>query len=756
MSVAPHPEGNEVDAVGQRTRSELAREIYQAHVDGLQSVRDRDLISEKLLLHIDGSGDFQWADIYMGIRVEIPRMISEFRKTENLLRPIIDNAVAHHTTNPLRFHAQSHPDRQARDRAKMDTIWINHLCREQDFNGLFSEAMYMAMPCGFCPVHRYWRDGGSHEWQDPVGPVAEDELLRMLTPGRGTIDCFVGNPFDTVFDPSATRSSIRWISYGRVLPAQAVRDHPGFAHVPGIQTLEGSTRIPSAAAFQRIARSWQRGGLEIHGSPVVDLRRGGVRGEDELITVIAREIPPHLDPRWPEGRLQIIAIPGEVDTRRGKGTAGHAVLLADQPLPGKDYSFTNFYSHHRGSDVRGKPWAEDLDQLQVDLNIAKSKRWEFLNKLIEAPIVAPGGAIGDDMADLGGYGLLEVEPSLAGWRPRVMEWSQSVLPALDKEIEDLRRALYTIGGYQASSRGEAPGSRMAFRAIVALQEADKSVHGPVNMRFQRAASDFARGCWRQMKSYGDIPWLVDIAGDEYSYLVDPYISKAQLSEQPPAYRLVNAFGSSPEMRAQEVIELMGLRGADGEPFITTEEARRAYPNHLAFSDTTDPRAVQQRRARTIATRIHHDAEDMRELHGIAGTDLNDPEVQQAAQEVFQKAEARYPRMRDDDLESHLAALSEITQDETADPIARLACQMRQELYYEWQEMMATGGGAPQGTQPMGGAPQALSSGGTTPSAASPSAGGGMDRRSVSMEAQGAGGSGARMTLSDLESQGAAL
>ena len=56
--------------------------------------------------------------------------------------------------------------------------------------------------------------------------------------------------------------------------------------------------------------------------------------------------------------------------------------------------------------------------------------------------------------------------------------------------------------------------------------------------------------------------------------------------------------------------------------------------------------------------------------------------------VFSQMEANYPRLQDDDLAAHLAALSEITQDETADPVARLAAIRRQQLYFLWQSQMS--------------------------------------------------------------------
>ncbi len=705
-TIAPKPGDNQVDAAGKVSSQSLASDIWSSHKNGLLARRPLDLKCEELLMHVDGAGDLQWAVIMKDSRVEVPPGVSEFRKTENILRLIVDNAVAQHTTMPLNYFADSSPDRQARDKAIVDTVWINDLSYRQDFNGLFTEAMLQAMPGAFTPVHTYWRDDVPQDWYAGIAAGRGIDEMGVPELAPGFLDCWVGNRWDTIFDPSATRGNVRWCQYGRLLNADQVRRH--FSHVPGINGLEGSTRLPSAAVFQRIARKWMSPGLGLHGSPVMVHRRYEYEKGEELLTLVCRETAPGADGRYPRGRLQLIGVPGEVDAIEGKGKGGHALLLVDQPLPAGDFSWTLFYSHFRGDDIHGKPWIEDVDQLQVDLNIAKSKHWEFLLKMFDAPIVAPGGAIGEDMADLDGYALLEVEPSLATWRPQVMQWPSEVLTGLEKEIEDLRRAIYTGGGYQSSSRGEAPGSRMAYRAIVALQQADNSVHGPVNVRFKKSACDFAQRNWRQMKTYGDVPQLMTIVGDEYAHLVGTYIDKDMLSDRPPAFKLVNAFGSSPELRAQEVLELMTTRGADGQPFLGTREARRAYPNPFIFNEAGDPKAVQRRHAKTVAKEILSNARKFRERTGFQETDPLHPWVQQAAQELFQFMEVHFQRRKDDDIAAHLATLSEITQDDTADPIARLAATMRQEPYYKVQAEMAAraaaaqqqaGGGAPGGARP---------------------------------------------------------
>ena len=93
---------------------------------------------------------------------------------------------------------------------------------------------------------------------------------------------------------------------------------------------------------------------------------------------------------------------------------------------------------------------------------------------------------------------------------------------------------------------------------------------------------------------------------------------------------MDAFGSTPEILAQEVLTLAQTRGADGLPFFTTEEARRAYPNRQLFDTALDPKAVQRRRAKTIAQAFHDEARNFREQNGFTETDLSHPGVREAA------------------------------------------------------------------------------------------------------------------------------
>ena len=129
-----------------------AQDVAEFHKDGLETRRFHDLTAEKYLIHIDGEGDNQWADLYNGERIQIPHNLSGIpRAQNNLLRPIVDNMVAYHSTMPFRYVVETRPDRESRESGAIDQAFANYIAKEQNLNSLFAEAMYMAAAYGSCP-----------------------------------------------------------------------------------------------------------------------------------------------------------------------------------------------------------------------------------------------------------------------------------------------------------------------------------------------------------------------------------------------------------------------------------------------------------------------------------------------------------------------------------------------------------------------------------------------------------------------------
>lgn len=674
----PAADGRQQESPGLRSGTDLARLVAEQHRKNLQSRRKPQLEWQRNLLRIDGRGNGQYADILYDSRVSIPQDIHPYQIQHNILRPITDNQVAWHTTMPFRFAVETKQDAREREKGRIDEAFANHVSQTQRLNNLFGQAMFMANATGFTPVHAYWRVDLSDDTYEPLYGN------QGYVPRKGMIDCWVGNPFDTTFNAGAKLGSVQASWYGRVLPVALVNQ--AFEQYLNGKTLEGTTKTPSASVFQQTLRDWYHTGTSVHGSPVIL----GADGHEELIAIICREIAPGIDAEFPNGRLTIIGLNGTAQTDVTRGIQGESVLLADQDLPAGQFSWVNVYSHHAFDDVHGKPFAADLGDLQVQLNLAESDRKAYIARALSAPTIINGRLV-DDMAEYNGFTLLETEP-VAGnsGGAKVLELPSSPVQLIESRINDIKSDMYTQGGYQAASRGEQKGGPEAYRAIVALQQADDTIHGPTNVVFRDSVSQFMGRCWNLMKTYGDVPWIVDMAGSDYAHLASSYIDRTKLSDSPPTFRLVN-FAGTPEAKMQQMLNLVTTQGGDGLPLMTTEEFRKKCPDSTLYDIDSDPRSVMKRRARTIAQAIRDAARQMSQQMEASlppEAPMTHPWVQWAGEQVFLQIEQKYPRLQDDDLQENLLALSEITQDETEDVIARVAANRRQQLLWAWQAEMA--------------------------------------------------------------------
>lgn len=662
----PSPATNQADALDKSELERVARSVLESHRRGLSSRRDQIVTHEKYLIHLDGEGDGQWADVYQGNRVEIPMLFpGEIRVTENLERPIVDNAVAYHTTMPFRFLADTKPSRESRQRAMIDQALVNHMAAKQNWNRVFAEAMYFAMVAGHCPVHGFWRDDPTADSYEPIG-------MPGVFLQRGIIDCYVGDPFATVYNPGARRNSVHWASYDRTLPLSVVQ--AAFQEAPGIEGLKGSKRTASASRFQRILTNWRLQGLSVHGSAALS----NSRDIEELVSVVTREVAPGIDPDYPEGRITLIAVNGaaSVDASEGSGSGSSAVLLFDGPLPAKRFSFVRVYSANRFDDVYGKPFIGDIDDLQVQLNRGLSKRAEYLERATRPPMVT-GGPIVEDTAQWVPDGRIETDP--AAPFPPFLLVPQVDVGALNVHIDQLRNAMFTLGGYQAASRGESRSGDPAAK-VIALAKADDTIHGPTNQRFREAVEEFAGLCHALFREFGDVPWLVDVSGEEMSHLIEPWITNKEVSQTDANFRLVSGFGATIESRADQLLQLVGAKGADGMPLMTTRLFQAQFPDPSMYPDQEDPVAIRERRAKTINARIRALAAELE--RSMPPGSAENPKIVYAAYQSMM-ADPDYEILPDDDAAAHFDALSSITQDMNESFIARQLARYRQAMYQMW-------------------------------------------------------------------------
>jgi len=671
----PSPERDQQDAESPAELEAKAKLTLEFHRRGLDARRLRDLTVEKYLLHIDGEGDSQWYDVYAGTRLQmIPVLDGVSPVQDNQLRPITDNFVAHLTSQAFRFVVEFKPDRQSRQAALVDQAIINNEVKVQKWNSLFATAKYIACAAGWCPIHSMWRDDADTDAYEGVMPGA--------MPGH--IDSWVGDPLAHVVNSAAVRGSAGRQTFARTLPADLVR--AAFPHIK----IEGTTKVPSASLFQRVINKWVRTSGVTHGH--AELSAG--HGHEEMIALVYDEILPGYDSRYPEGSLCIVALQGAAtanseDTRSPRGTAKH---LWSGQLPAGVFSSVPVYSHHRFDDYYGKPYVSDLDDDQIELNQRLALLKEYQRRAARPPL----GGSGDVTVDTVGFEgdtFFEVDPVVGASTMdlQYLKYPADHVPVLLEEIQMIYERMYRKAGWQAASRGETTSD--SGKAIIALQQADDSIMGPISQRTSEEACDLAVLNWRLRKQFMDAPTVLEHIGDELSHMAEPYIDRTMMSETPPQFKLVSGFGTSTEAKAQQLLNLLTVTDPLGEPVLTATQFKKQFPDQSLYSETDDPSDVRERRPRVVNEIIRQVAEGkanelMAQFTGPDGQpqwqpSMADPWTDELGRIVEMEVAQIEDVLLDDDMELNIETLSIITQDTTEHPVARRAAIHRQIRYFMW-------------------------------------------------------------------------
>lgn len=635
------------------------------------------------MIHVDGEGHAQWYDIWDGTRLAMMPVLNGFSPTQdNQLRPILDNFIAHLTTQPYRFVVTPKPDRKSRQCAIIDQAIINADCRAQKWNYLTAQAKAIAAVIGFCPVHSMWREDQG------------DDQFEAAFPGQmpGHIDSFVGNAFDFVQNAGATRGSAHRRTWGRTLPASLVR--AAF----GRNDLEGTDKMPSASSFQRAIRKWVRQGGHRHGHSEFLASTN----HEEMIALIYDETLPGYDPDYPNGSLCITALQGVATTRpeEARHAIGTPVHLWSGPLPARTFSSVLMYSHHRFDDWTGKPYIGDIDDDQVELNQRLAILKDYQRRASKPELGGSGGVNVDTIGPEGDT-FFEVEQIVGGGGGADLQWLQfpnAHVAPLVEEIRLIYERMYRKAGWQAASRGETTGSG---KAIIALQQADDSIMGPISQRTSEELEDLARLNWRLRKEFMGAPTVLEGVGSELGHLIEPYVDQTMMSDTPPQFQLVSKFGTSTEAIAQQLLNLITVTDTAGEPVLTTRQFKKQWPDQSMYHEVDDPRDVRERRPRVVNEMIRQEAEkqtealsqqlaaQMQQAGPMAQQQapwqpsMADPFTQQLGLIVEMAVAQREDVLMDDDMALNIEVLSIITQDPTEHPVARRAAMQRQMRYYTW-------------------------------------------------------------------------
>lgn len=649
----------------------LARQVVEDHREGKRARWMKILTSQKYAYHLHGEGDAQWADIIGGREVKVPRRRKgALRYQDNILRPMVDYWVAYHCAQPLRSIAESRADRRSRDRARIDTLVANHHLREQRINDRAAEAMYMASFNGFGILHSMWRNDVLQSGEETGAPYSQ----RVAAPGF--VDVFPGNPFDTVWAPTASRASLPWYSYGRTLPAQVVRD--AFADAPGIERLAGSDREPSTSWFQRLLRRWDFGSPS-HGSALLT-----GSGTEEAVALVCREVLPGQFREYPGGLLIVVALSGASETGGFDGGGGSPMLLHMGPLPGAVPSATRFYAGFNGDDVDGKAYIADLDDDQIRLNQAITMYAEMMSAYAYPQLFVQQGTQLLANSQLGNRILEYVGQSAPQYQ---FPGSGANFGAILQYIQDIREAAFRKGGWQAASRGESSGAGEPFAKAAFLAQQDKSIFANSANAFRSSVVELLRKNHALRLQYQTLPLLVDVVGEEFGYLAEEYIHRDQMSATPPNFSLVSGMGATPDARVQELNALVQMADAEHTPLLPARRFWQLHPDPGLRPNDPDLDEIRKRRAQAINVEIERVCQDFE----ANPREILPPEV--AANPVpylLQQVTARFDLVRSDAyaIPLYLETLDALVLEPSTPPLVRAVAVAQQERLFAWQAQMA--------------------------------------------------------------------
>lgn len=650
----------------------MAVEVAETFRVGKEMKRETDLMRELLLVHLDGTGDGQYATLINGY-ISVPANPGEKLRVQwNLLKPITENMVRHHTSIPFRCQVDSPPDRRARDKARVAQAYGNHVIQTQRLNQVWSEALWSGAPYGHGIVHVNWRYDLAADLYTPLWVSGEDAQKYGESMRPGYADFYCGDPWNTVYNAGATRNSVHRITYARSFPTALLKNR--FGHIPGVQALAGRTDLPSASRYQRAVRRAMVSGMGVHGSTAVT---AGFKAE-EITILICDEMAPGMDPQWPRGRLTLVALSGVADVEENP-QAGTPVLLHQGPLPGGRFGVVRVYPGGSFDDVLGSPWLSDLDDLQVGLNQLATLRRERIRRFARTQMLAQSGSLEDDS-------LLTVDDAIlyyTGNRPEFLTPPTAEVGLVDNDIRDTMETMFRVGGWQAASRGEGKAGDAAAK-VVALAKADDSIFSTANLGVQMSVCDGLQIAHGLARRYMTVPQMLKVTGEDLIYLAEPWVRSDDLADEPPAYLLTQG-SASPDAKLQQLLNLVSAKGADGVPLMTTEEFHRNNPDPSLRPQTSEVRRIKRSRPFMVNAAIVRAVETFEEQMG--GQQINPQQEAMLAQAIHQQIGQQFRLEQGDDPQANIDALDELILDETASGLAREVARQRRALYAQWQAQL---------------------------------------------------------------------
>lgn len=405
----------------------------------------------------------------------------EERVTINRIRPAIRTELAKITKSRIQFDViPASNEEEDIDASKVGTQAIDFVWRNTNMDEKRFKSALWQISTGTGILKTYWNDKLGEEAQlnvlDKQGNFALDAQGNEITQTKrlGDIDNFVVNPFDFVFDPSATEfDNAKWCVERILKTTDEVKD-----------TYEVDVSPESGLSSQNIFN----GILANINGQQSDFKP--IKMENGVIVKEYWEKP---SKKYPKGRHITIA-------------NGKLLQFEDNPYDRLPY----FVTPHNlvPGRVYGSSNIEDLIPVQKEYNKTRSQRRLNQTRAGSPRLLVEANSLLDEPTNE----PAEIIEYKKGHQPPIWETPPSEPGHIQAELELQLLDFQDISGIHEVSSGTAPTGVKSGTAIAFLQEQDETKLGPIIHNIETTYESWAKFVLTLMQQYYIEPRMIKIVG----------------------------------------------------------------------------------------------------------------------------------------------------------------------------------------------------------------------------------------------------
>ncbi|MGH1502836.1 MAG: hypothetical protein ACRBI6_04720 [Acidimicrobiales bacterium] len=499
---------------------------------------------------------------YRGHQVKQDRLASpdelldENPRIHNVIRPIVRASVSTAMRQKPNIQiASSKSDHSSRAKAKATEILAQSFMHNGTFNmEAWLRATVHAKICGLGWVKTFWNpDGGMPYIPDLDDQLTELQEMEVDDFGHpileeefpGEIEQVFVSSFDGYPDPAARSfAEMRHMFHVRLLPKTQLED------------MFQEDYLGKKASFGRDAMENEL--QREYRSSQMDSGWEGVDEEELCELVDFWEKPTR---KYPNGRFILMS-------------GSTKLYVGPNPFWPRRLPFTPVYGDNI---VPGSLYPDgvvrDLISPQGDINFAKTKTFEWIDKNINEPILAPFTSGIDEDQFTNRPGVIQYN---IGNKPDRL--SANDIPAtVFNYAADQVEGANLISGYGDITRGNQPQADLSGRAMAYMRENEESARAQVLMRMRQSFLHGIQECVYLSRQFWDDGRYVLVMGENKSFMKQEFKADDYDFDNDLVPEVFSGRPQSPAMRMSEALELLSS-GAMGD----TPEADRT--RHMLASD----------------------------------------------------------------------------------------------------------------------------------------------------------------------------